>query len=57
MNEDRKHLSIIIDKDGNPWGPFDSSVAAATWANEKWPDQEQDEDHADNLAELGAALG
>lgn len=35
----------VVDKDGNVWLPtFDSATAAAEWAHEHWPSQEQDED-------------
>lgn len=37
-----KKWSVVIDRDGNPWGPFSDSAVAAMWAMGKWPDQEQD---------------
>jgi hypothetical protein len=30
-------MYAIIDKDGNPWGPFDKAVIAGAWADKKWP--------------------
>jgi hypothetical protein len=38
-------MHLVIDKDGNRHGPFHSVIEAAAYANAKWPDQEQDEDH------------
>ena len=32
-------MHIVIDKHGNPWGPFDKSYDAAKWAQSKWPDE------------------
>lgn len=43
--EDSVNQSIIVDKHGNPWGPFENAIEAARWAKTKWPDQEQDQDH------------
>jgi hypothetical protein len=39
-----KATVIVLDKDGNPWGPFDGIVAAGEWAHVKWPYAEQDPD-------------
>lgn len=32
---------IIIDREDNPWGPFDDGAKAVGWAKAKWPDQQQ----------------
>ncbi len=57
MTEDRKHLHIIIDEYGNPWGPFESATEAGAWAKRKWPEQEQDMDNHHNLEINGVANG
>lgn len=31
---------ILIDRDGNPWGPFEEATNAVEWAQKKWPDQD-----------------
>jgi hypothetical protein len=36
-----KFQLIVIDKDGNPWGPFDTPEALAAFAKRKWPDQDE----------------
>ena len=36
----------VIDKDGNKHGPFHNIIQANAYAQEKWPDQSQDEDRA-----------
>lgn len=40
-------MYIVIDKDGNYWGPFQTGMEAGRWADEKWPGGElrDDEDH------------
>lgn len=38
-----KPAYILRDRDGNPWGPFDSAVEVAAWAKTKWPDQDEGE--------------
>jgi hypothetical protein len=30
-------LHIILDPDGNPWGPFNDATKAWDWAEAKWP--------------------
>jgi hypothetical protein len=30
-------MYLVMDKDGNPWGPFEKSGDAAWWAHQKWP--------------------
>lgn len=35
---------IIIDIHGQAWGPFDDPIAAAKWAQAKWPDHDQAND-------------
>jgi hypothetical protein len=32
-------MYAVLDKDGNPWGPFDNAMKAGAWANAKWPTQ------------------
>lgn len=36
MTEKLKPLWIVLDKNGNPWGPFDSTAAAGEFAVGKW---------------------
>lgn len=39
----KKHTStyILMDADGNPWGPFKQVVVAAEFAALKWRDQKE----------------
>jgi hypothetical protein len=46
MTDQQDHADepvIVIDMDGDGWGPFESVEAAVAWAGRKWPDQQQDE--------------
>lgn len=50
----QKHPStyVLMNADGNPWGPFDKATAAAEWATNKWPEQsEAVGDERGNLSE------
>jgi hypothetical protein len=38
----------VIDKDGIAHGPFHNIIQASAYAQEKWPDQEQDEERSGN---------
>ena len=53
LAEVSKALHIIIDKHGNPWGPFDNARRAVDWAKEMWPDQKQVELGIGNDDKLG----
>jgi hypothetical protein len=44
MTDVLKAQVIIMDEDGNAWGPFDGIVAAAEWAGKKWPHLKDSED-------------
>ena len=35
---------VVIDSDGDPWGPFESKPLAFLWAAKKWPDEQHDEE-------------
>jgi hypothetical protein len=41
-DETPKATVIVLDRDHNPWGPFDGLTAAAEFAKRQWPDQEED---------------
>jgi hypothetical protein len=32
-------MYVVMDKDGNPWGPFDDPSKATLWAAREWPDE------------------
>lgn len=32
-------MYVVMDKDGNLWGPFDGAISADYWATKKWPRQ------------------
>lgn len=32
-------MYAVMDKDWNPWGPFESPAHAVDWAEKKWPKQ------------------
>jgi hypothetical protein len=36
-------MFVVMDKDGNLWGPFENGTLAWNWAYELWPTQHQDE--------------
>lgn len=41
MTQNRPLPYLLMDADGNPWGPFDSARGATEWAAKKWPDQKE----------------
>ncbi len=42
MPDEAKRLCIVIDRDGNPWGPFEAHLEAVEWAEKKWPGEGAD---------------
>jgi hypothetical protein len=42
---ERKTQWIVTDKNGNPWGPFETTEAINAFVKRKWPNQEQDPEH------------
>ena len=35
---------VILDTDGELWGPFDTHKEAVTWARQHWPDEDPEPD-------------
>jgi hypothetical protein len=38
-------MYVVVDKDGNPWGPFRDGQGAFEWAVGQWPEQTIDTRH------------
>jgi hypothetical protein len=38
-------MHIVIDKEGNPIGLFNTATEAAQWAAKTWPTEEQDQEY------------
>jgi hypothetical protein len=39
---ENKYYALVLDKDGNRWGPFETLAEVVAFTPEKWPDQKQD---------------
>jgi hypothetical protein len=39
---ERKHYTVVLDKDGNRWGPFETLAEVSAFASKRWPVTHED---------------